>query len=450
MRWLSTLVCLMLAMSLQAAEWKVGLAKRKITPAEPMWMAGYASRTKPAEGKIQDLWIRTMVIEDADGNEGVIVSADVVGISRSVWDDVIERLGEDFARSQLMFHSSHTHSGPVFGRTLLDMYPLDDVQRSRVVAYTKFFVDQTIEAIGEARSKKAPANISVGQGTATFAVNRRNNPEGEVLARRQAGTLAGPFDHSVPVMKVTDPTGNLQCVLFIYACHNTVLDGYEWSGDYAGFAQDKLESDHPGMQAMFVSGCGADQNPLPRRKVALAEQYGKELAASVEKVLASPMRNLEPALDTRMELVSVDLGDRPTKEELEKIAARPPDYQQRWGARLLAELNAGVPPMTSYSVPMQSWRMGDLEWLAMGGEVVVDYALKFKVLLGPKTWVSSYANDVMAYVPSLRVLREGGYEGQSSMIPYGMPAYRWADSVEDRLTESALRLVRGRWVAKNR
>ncbi len=450
MRWLSTLVCLMLATSLQAAEWKVGLAKRKITPAEPMWMAGYASRSKPAEGKIQDLWIRTMVIEDADGNEGVIVSADVVGISRSVWDNVIERLGEDFARSQLMFNSSHTHSGPVFGRTLLDMYPLDDVQRSRVVAYTKFFVDQTIEAIGEARSKKAPATISVGEGTATFAVNRRNNPEGEVLARRQAGTLAGPFDHSVPVMKVTDPTGNLQCVLFIYACHNTVLDGYEWSGDYAGFAQDKLESDHPGIQAMFVSGCGADQNPLPRRKVALAEQYGKELAASVEKVLASPMRNLEPALDTRMELVSVDLGDRPTKEELEKIAARPPDYQQRWGARLLAELNAGVPPMTSYSVPMQSWRVGDLEWLAMGGEVVVDYALKFKVLLGPKTWVSSYANDVMAYVPSLRVLREGGYEGQSSMIPYGMPAYRWADSVEDRLTESALRLVRGRWVARNR
>ncbi len=450
MQWLGTFVCLMLVTSLQASEWKVGLAKRKITPAEPMWMAGYAARTKPAEGTIQDLWVRAMAIEDADGNEGVIVSADVVGISRSVWDDVIERLGEDFARSQLMFHSSHTHSGPVFGRTLLDMYPLDDVQKSRVVAYTKFFVDQSMEAMAEARAKKSPAKILVGEGAATFAVNRRNNPEGDVLARRQAAALVGPSDHSVPVMKVTDLAGHLRCVLFIYACHNTVLDGYEWSGDYAGFAQDRLEADHPGTQAMFVSGCGADQNPLPRRKRALAEQYGQELAASVEKVLAGPMRELEASLDMRMELVSVDLGDRPTKEQLEKIAARPPDYQQRWGARLLADLNAGSPPLKSYSVPMQSWRMGDLDWLAMGGEVVVDYALKFKVLLGPKTWVSSYANDVMAYIPSLRVLREGGYEGQSSMIPYGMPAYRWAESIEDRLTESALRLVRGRVVARNR
>ncbi len=413
-------------------------------------MAGYAARTKPAEGKIQDLWLRVMAIEDAEGNEGVIVSADVVGISRSVWDDVIARLGEEFARSQLMFNTSHTHSGPVFGKTLLDMYPLDDVQKSRVASYTQFFVDQSIAAIEEARAKKSPAKILIGEGSATFAVNRRNNPEGEAIARRQAGTLVGPFDHSVPVMKVTDPAGNLRCVLFIYACHNTVLDGYEWSGDYAGFAQDQLEADHTGAQAMFVSGCGADQNPLPRRKRALAEQYGKELAAAVDKVLASPMNELKPTLDTRMELVSIDLGDRPTKEELEKIAARPVDYQQRWGARLLSELNAGAPPMISYSVPMQSWRMGDLDWVAMGGEVVVDYALKFKVLLGPRTWVSSYANDVMAYIPSLRVLREGGYEGQSSMVPYGMPAYRWAESIEDRLTESTLRLVRGRTLARNR
>jgi hypothetical protein len=433
--------------SLQAGgEWKVGLARRVITPTEPMWMAGYAARTQPASGKLQDLWIRVMAIEDANGYEGILVSADVVGISRSVWDSILDQMGDDLDRSQLMFNTSHTHSGPVFGQTLSDMYPLDEIQKNRVQTYTATFIRAAVEAIGEARQKKEPAHLAVGEGKATFAVNRRNNPEGEVPARRDAGTLVGPSDHSVPVLRVTDQEGQLRAVLFIYACHNTVLDGYDWSGDYAGFAQDRLEKDHPNVQAMFVAGCGGDQNPVPRRKIPLAEQYGNDLAAAVDHVLAGTLRDLPPSLDTRMELVTCELGQKPTREELEAIALRPPDYQQRWGARLLAEMNANKPFIQSYSVPVQCWKMGGVTWLSIGGEVVVDYALKLKSLLGPELWVSSYSNDVMAYIPSLRVLREGGYEGQTSMIPYGMPAYRWSESIEDRLTESALRLVRGKSV----
>ncbi|MBY0589486.1 neutral/alkaline non-lysosomal ceramidase N-terminal domain-containing protein [bacterium] len=434
---------LLMMNSAHADGWKVGLAKRIITPTEPLWMAGYAARTKPAEGKLQDLWIRTLAIEDPQGNEGVILSADVVGISRYVWDAVIDRLGEEFDRSQLMFNSSHTHSGPVFGGTLSDMYPLDETQKARVQAYTASFIERSVEAIQEARQKKSPAHLAIGQGTATFAANRRNNPEAEVPARRSAGTLVGPFDHSVPVLRLTHPDGGLRAVVFLYACHNTVLDGYEWSGDYAGFAQDKLERDHPGIQAMFVAGCGGDQNPLPRRKVALAEQYGNELAAAVDKVLSHSMREVKGSLDTRMELVSCDLGERPTREDLEKRVAGPADYQQRWASRILSDIKAGKPPLLAYSVPVQRWRVGDLLWISMGGEVVVDYALQFKALFGPETWVSAYSNDVMAYIPTRRVLLEGGYEGRTAMIPYGMPAYQWADSIEDRLTQSALRLVRG-------
>jgi hypothetical protein len=326
------------------------------------------------------------------------------------------------------------------------MYPLDEEQRRRVDAYTRFFVARSLEAIAEARAQKKPACLAMGVGQASFAVNRRNNPEGEVPARRAAGSLVGPVDHSVPVLRVTDATGELRCLLFAYACHNTVLDGYDWSGDYAGFAQDRLEADHPGVQAMFVAGCGGDQNPLPRRKISLAQDYGTLLAGAVEQVLKSTMTELAPSLDTRLEMVSIDLGPRPTREELQAIASRPPDYQQRWGARLLAETNAGTPTITSYSVPVESWKIGSLDWVTIGGETVVDYSLKLKGLLGPNVWVTSYSNDVMAYIPSLRVLREGGYEGQSSMIPYGMPAYRWGESIEDRLTDSVLRLVRGRGV----
>ena len=89
----------------------------------------------------------------------------------------------------------------------------------------------------------------------------------------------------------------------------------------------------------------------------------------------------------------------------------------------------------TYPYPLQCWRVGDLLWLSMGGEVVVDYSLQFKKSFGPRTWVTSYANDVMAYIPSRRVLREGGYEGGGAMrytrsTPHPGP---WAESIEQRL-----------------
>ena len=41
----------------------------------------------------------------------------------------------------------------------------------------------------------------------------------------------------------------------------------------------------------------------------------------------------------------------------------------------------------------------------------------------------------MCYIPSLRVLKEGGYEANESMIYYGQPG-PFAEDVEDRLMKS--------------
>jgi hypothetical protein len=40
-----------------------------------------------------------------------------------------------------------------------------------------------------------------------------------------------------------------------------------------------------------------------------------------------------------------------------------------------------------------------------------------------------YSNDVMAYIPSIRILREGGYEGADSQKVYGLPGV-WSDEAE--------------------
>lgn len=444
------LICFTVATTLaDDAVWKAGTAKANITPDKAMWMAGYGNRNRPAEGTLHDLWIRVLAVQDADGHTGIVLSSDTLGISQSIYNNTCRSLKEkfDLDPAQIMLHSSHTHCGPVLRGALYDIYPLDDAQLQMIDEYSTKLEQQIVDAVGEALSRLVPAKLSAAQGTATFAVNRRNNREGDVPKLREAGELKGPVDHDVPVLAVHTADNKLLAVVFGYACHNTNLSFYQWAGDYAGFAQYELEAVHPDAVAMFYMGCGADQNPIPRRTVELARGYGLRLAAAVERVLAEPMNDLDASLQTELEMITLELGAEPTREFLATLAAAGTTYRNRWAARLLKEVDSGQPLERTYPYPLQAWRLGGEQlWITMGGEVVVDYALGFKQQYGPDTWVAGYCNDVMAYIPSLRVLDEdkppgSGYEGNTSMMVYGRAAERWADDVEERIAECMERLV---------
>jgi hypothetical protein len=459
--------------------WKAGTAKVIITPDEPLWMAGYGGRDHPVEGQLHDLWVKVLVLEAADGHRVVVLTSDLLGIPQSIYRRTLEALQGKFGLgpADVMLTSSHTHCGPVLRGALLDIYPLDAEQLRMIETYSRRLERQIVDCVGEAIAGLRTARVSSGQGMADFAVNRRTNREPDVPKLREAGELAGPVDHAVPVLAVHSPEGELRAIVFGYACHNTTLSFYRWCGDYAGFAQIELERRHPGATALFFSGCGADQNPLPRRTVELCEGYGRKLADAVDEVLRSgevgereddptegkgaaseearggdqpvtirrivPQRRVvPPTIATRYELIELELGPAPTRDELQQIMATQTDYRRRWAARLLAELESGQTFRRTYPYPVQVWRLGDRQlWISLGGEVVVDYSLAFKQTWGDSIWVTGYANDVMAYIPSLRVLREGGYEGASSMMVYGLPAHRWAESIEERITTAVDRLA---------
>jgi hypothetical protein len=296
-----------------------------------------------------------------------------------------------------------------------------------------------VAVVSEAIANLSPSQIAWGQGRATFAVNRRNNKEAEVpQIRTGGGELKGPFDHDVPVLKVSTADGSLRAVVFGYACHATVLSFYQFCGDYPGFAQSELEKAHPGATALFVAGCGADQNPLPRRTVELAQDYGRYLARAVDEVLTGKMSPIAGSLSTAYEEIPLSLAKLPTKEELQEQTKDANRYIAQRARMLLAKL-ANEPLSPTYPYPVQSWRLGDdLLWVTLGGEVVVDYSLRLKRELGRNVWVAGYTNDVMAYIPSLRVLNEGGYEGGGSMPIYGLPTV-WAPAVEEQIVREVHR-----------
>jgi hypothetical protein len=421
----------------QAADgWRAGAAKVDITPPAPMWMAGFASRVHPAEGKLTDLWAKALVLEDAAGQRGVLVTLDLVGIDRatsqSICSKLIERHG--LRRDQIVLNVSHTHSGPVVAHNLgpLHYRLVADEQKKLIDEYAKLLEQRVLDVVDDAIKQLAPAELSWGSGIATFATNRRNNPQNQAAKLRELGKLRGPVDHDVPVLAVRTPEGNVRAVAFGYACHATVLSEYQWSGDYPGYAQLELEKLHPDAIALFWAGCGGDQNPLPRGTVELAKQYGQTLATSVEAVLGAPMSPIASRLATSYHKIDLPLDKLPTKDELLRDVKSDNKYTVSRATMLLEDLDAGRALTQRYPYPIAMWTLGgDVQWAFLGGEVVVDYALRLKnEFSGRKTWIAGYSNDVPAYIPSRRVLAEGRYEGGDAMVYYGLPT-RWAPEVEE-------------------
>lgn len=419
---------------LDAAGWRAGVATVDITPRQSLWMAGFAARTQPSQGTAQPLHAKALAIEDLRKQRVVVVTLDLLGVTGGMAERISAAVKKQhrLPRERLLLASSHTHSGPVVDTQLMVAYDVTPQQVRDVEAYTATLERQIVDVVGQAIRKLAPATLHAGETTAAFAANRRVQYAPD-----------GPVDHRVPMLRV-DAGGTPIAVLFSYACHNTTLPAtnVEWHGDYAGVAQAAIESAQPGPTALFMTGCGADANPKPRGTREDVDRHGEALAAAVRQALPT----LTPiAGATRAALEMVDLPFA--------AALTPDEWKQRFGladpyvarhAKLMDETRAraGALP-TSQKMPVQVWRFGsDLTLVTLGGEVVVDYALRLRrEHPDDHVWPVGYANDVFGYVPSRRVLDEGGYEGGGALLYYGRPG-PFDATVEDRIFASLDRLLR--------
>lgn len=418
------------AQSNSTQNWKAGSAKVIITPQKPLWMAGYGSRSHVSEGVLTDLKAKALALEDGNGNKVVLITADLLGFPKKVSDRIRDGIEAKYGlkRSQIILNGSHTHSGPVLADALTDIYPFNEQQKEDIKKYSVELVEKLINLAGKALKSMAPSQVYAQNGITRFQVNRRNNTEKLLTPLTE---LKGPNDYSVPVLKVTDKSGKLKTVVFGYACHATVLDIYKFSGDYPGFAQLEVEKMHPGVNAMFFQGAGADQNPLPRRTITLAKQYGKELAAAVDRVLNEDMKKLEPSISTAYNEIGLTFANLPTKEDLTKVIETSKGWEKNWASNQLSLLQNGK-QLTSYPYPVQVWKLGDLPIMVLGGELVIQYDIELKKLYGNDIFVMGYSNDDMAYIPSETILKEGGYEGESSQRVYGLPA-KWNSDIQVKI-----------------
>lgn len=421
--------------------WRAGAARVDTSPTQPVRMAGYASRTAPSQGVAHPLAAKALALSDADGTRTVLVTCDIIGFRRPFTDRVAERVKAKHGLPQenLVLLASHTHAGPSLAEA-------DAANVPNNVAYTRELEDKIVEVVGLALSRMEPARLTYGVGRAHFALNRREpTPRGIKLGKYPAG----PTDESVPILCVRGAGDKPLAVLFGYACHNTTLrpDMMKIDADYAGYAQDRVEADHPGAVAMFVTGCAGDADPHPFGKLEMAKDHGEELGAAVKFVLDHPNWSTPVAGKLRAAFVetTIRFGGPTDRASYEKLANDSDSGRRRHAQRMIEQIDKGRPIRTEYPhYSVHAFALGDrLTLVALSGEVVVDYAIRLKHELGGAgrdLWVAAYADDVIGYIPSVRVLKEGGYEGGEAFNGSTWPA-PLADDIESIVVQAAHKAV---------
>jgi hypothetical protein len=425
--------------------YRVGLARKCITPDEPLWLAGYLGRRQPSQGALDDLYAQALAIEDVGGRRVLLLAVDLCALRTATVSQFCRQITErtGLEREQILVNLSHTHSGPAVD--LLDVgYPMPPDERRKLEAYTERVKSHLVDLAEAALRDLEPAELAFGVGTATFFENRRRlDADG-----RYAGMGPNPDNHAdrdVPVLRITNPAGNIRALVFGAACHNVTLGGssYKISGDYSGSARRYLEAQVPGVQAMFVTGCGADANPNPRSTADQEDwvaRHGESLGAEVLEVISGPLQPVTGPLRAEFAFVDLPLREVPSRPELERMrrAAR---WESHVAGLMLAALDWGETLPTRFAVPISVWQFGDsLTLVALPEETVSEYVPLLKRALGAEgLWTAGYSNDISGYLPTVKILHEGGYETRGLFAP----DIGWfATEAEREVVEAVCRLAR--------
>ncbi|MBI1842529.1 MAG: HEAT repeat domain-containing protein [Verrucomicrobia bacterium] len=430
--WLPWTLCALLApaMTSNGEVLRVGVAQVDVTPSYPTRLHGYGFRRAESEGVTHPIWVKALAFGDEAEGPAILITSDNLGIPDAMVGRLAEKLarGVGVKRERLTVTATHTHTAPMLNGLAPTIFgaPVPPDHQAHLDRYTKEF-EEKLETVALAAVKDLrPATLEWGLGAARFAANRR--------------TPGGPVDHDMPMLVVRDPEGRPRAIYASYACHCVTLSHNQIGGDWAGFAQIAIQRDFPGAVALLSVGCGADSNPNSMGSgsdVELCARQGQAIADEVKRLMSKPLSALTHKPRTRYQRIALPFDAPRNREEWETRAKRA-DAVGHQARVTLAKLDRGERLETEISYPVQSWIFGDqLAMVFLSGEVVVDYSLRLKKELDrSRIWVLGYSNDDPCYIPSERVLKEGGYEGGDAMIYYDRPQ-KFAPGLEQKIIDAA-------------
>lgn len=394
---------------------QIGVAEIDITPDYPVRLSGFGGRRTESEGVTKKIWAKALAFNDAQDGPAILITAENLCVPDEITMEIARRLGPKIKlrKERLTITATHTHTAPMLKNVCPTLFgvPIPPEHQKNIDRYTVEFIDALEKVALEAFKDIRAARVSWATGTAGFATNRR--------------TKGGPVDHDLPMLAVHEPDGKLRAIYFSYACHCVTLSNNKISGDWAGFAQDRIEELFPGAIAMASVGCGADSNPSSRAtgdNIEVCAKQGDEIAQEIKRLVESSLQPITSRPKIHYRRVDLPLAPARSREEWER-RARQQDAVGHHARVNLERLDRGEPIPEKIIYPIQTWVFGnDLAIVFLPGETVVDYSLRLKREFDrTRLWVNGYANEGRCYIPSERILKEGGYEGGDAMIYYDFP-----------------------------
>lgn len=393
MRIFTVILAVMLALLMTVAAFaqspmKVGIATADITPAEPVYMAGYSARKDPSEGVYKDIYATCLVFDNGTTRVG-LMALDLCKIGIPELAAIRQAAeGVGIPAAQMMINSSHTHCGPT-------------IIGSQNAEYVATFTQTVCGLLQKAVDDLQPATMDFTVGMCTMGINRRQlNSAGHYAGMRPEPRK--PIDTDVPILRVLAPDGKVRAVVFGYACHPTTIGGQLIGPDYPGPARDFVEAAYEGCTAVFLQGCGGDVKP---RYVLADGRFGYAMGDELDYVYE----------------LGHELGRAVVAAS--GVPLSPVEGTQLGGILEDVALPDKTDPEKSHTIEMSAIRVGNVYIFGSQCELLVEIGLHIKQEMtgwagetNSHVWVNGYTHWGGGYIPPAEAYPEGGYEVDASAV----------------------------------
>ena len=366
----------------------VGVARVNITPAIPVLMSGYASRTEPFKGVRDSLYASAIVF--ADGvNKAVIITAEIIGFSHEAWEELTGRIETEtgIQRKFILLSPVHNHGGP-------STRVYTDNADENLIAYNNELKDKLVAITKEAAANLQPSLIGSGKGTCRMNMNRRAlNPSGKVWLGINPD---GPCDHEVGVIRIDNTAGQPYALLVNWPCHATVMGGgnYMITGDWPGATRRYIEREFSvPVIASITAGASGDINPIYR---VLADFRSNEME-EIGMVLGKEVIGVADEIQT------FKAGSIMASQRVITLPGK-----KSGGSHLPQDF---FEPGPDVDVRLSVLRIGNIIFAGVSGELFNEIGISVKELSPFRyTYVLTHCNGSSGYLITDSAYKEGGYE----------------------------------------
>ncbi|NQX64228.1 neutral/alkaline non-lysosomal ceramidase N-terminal domain-containing protein [Paenibacillus qinlingensis] len=402
---------------------KFSLTTAEITPQGPIFLAGFGDRTHKSEGVHEPLFAKAALIQA--NTTLLIITLDVVGSDRSFIVGIKNILEEKFGlkHEEVLINFSHTHHSVALTgadeRLRVGLFSIGK-DFSEDVSFYGYIRDTLVSIVDECFSQLEEGTLLLGRGTSDFAISRRKLTADGV---KWAPYPEAEIDKDLIVLKLVDQENEVRGILYNYGCHPTSMssDNYMISNDFPGTTSRYLEETYPGVTALFLQGCAGELKPIKSAdgdifkscSLTEMEEAGRDLAKDIISILEEqPFTPIRCSFRTILvdPLLYMEQTGIPFYENIindSKVG----DFRKRGAHRTIEQIQDGsVKDRTP--IYLSIWHLDEeTRLIAMEGEISTEYSLLLKSMFpGGKTIVLGYTNGVYYYVPTRKMIAEGGYE----------------------------------------